>query len=263
MRRMEVRSDAYRSQIQGEEDHTSRADQAINTCAAGIEELGRKLVSMIVSQSKNKKPRLPLPFCDTEEVIVNAADYERDEANDILVHIPADTEGFTALTTIDITLKKLSTSDTPVDLLECWIDWPPTEQPLADASAAEVVWLYGLRMWVEQSYKQVKHALGWSAYQVRTDTAIRRHWQLVCCAFSFCWGAYGLLPTDDGEQSAEYPEGDLPDWPARKERKQALVGVLVGGVEDGEGVAGTVVDAVALLKSVLRSAPAEGAKSAA
>jgi hypothetical protein len=49
----------------------------------------------------------------------------------------------------------------------------------------------------------------------------------------------------------------------RKERKGALVGVLAGGVEGGEGVAGTVGDAVALLEGVLRSAPAEGAKSAA
>jgi hypothetical protein len=47
--------------------------------------------------------------------------------------------------------------------------------------------LYGLRMWVEQSYKHVKHALGWSQYRVRSDKAIRRHWQLACCAFSFCW----------------------------------------------------------------------------
>ena len=54
---------------------------------------------------------------------------------------------------------------------------------LAPASVAEMVRLYGLRMWVEQSYKQVKHALGWSDYQVRSDTAIRRHWQLVFCAF--------------------------------------------------------------------------------
>jgi len=137
-------------------------------------------------------------------------------------------------------------------------------QPLlAAASVAEVVRLYGLRMWVEQSYKQVKHALGWSAYQVRTDTAVRRHWQLVCCAFSFCWWAYGRLPTDDGEQSAEHQEGDLLAWPARKERKEALVGVLAGGVESGEGLAGTVGDAVALLESVLRAAPADGAKSAA
>jgi hypothetical protein len=67
------------------------------------------------------------------------------------------------------------------------------------------------------------------------------------------------LPTDDGEESAEYPEGDLPAWPARKERREALVGVLAGGVEGGEGVAGTVVDAVALLESVLRSAPADEA----
>ncbi len=56
---------------------------------------------------------------------------------------------------------------------------------------AEVVRLYGLRMWVEQSYKQAKHALGWSDYRVRSDPAIRRHWQLVFCAFSFCWWAYG------------------------------------------------------------------------
>jgi hypothetical protein len=55
---------------------------------------------------------------------------------------------------------------------------------LAAAGVAEVVRLYGLRMWVEQSYKQVKHALGWSEYQVRSDQAMRRHWQLVCCAFS-------------------------------------------------------------------------------
>jgi hypothetical protein len=41
-------------------------------------------------------------------------------------------------------------------------------------------------MWVEQSYK---HVLGWSDYQVRSDPAIRRHWQLACCAFSFCWWA--------------------------------------------------------------------------
>lgn len=55
------------------------------------------------------------------------------------------------------------------------------------ADLAEIVRLYGLRNWVEQSYKQTKGALGWSEYQVRTDRAIRRHWVLACCAFSFCW----------------------------------------------------------------------------
>jgi hypothetical protein len=71
----------------------------------------------------------------------------------------------------------------------------------APADLSEVVWLYGLRMWVEQSYKQVKHVLGWSDYQVRSDLAIRRHWQLVCVAFSLCWWAYGRLPA-----SLEEPE---------------------------------------------------------
>lgn len=55
--------------------------------------------------------------------------------------------------------------------------------------------LYGLRVWVEQSYKQVKQGLGWTEYQVRSDLAIRRHWQLACCAFSFCWWA---LDQEDG-----------------------------------------------------------------
>src|SRR3712207_9497785 len=59
------------------------------------------------------------------------------------------------------------------------------ESKLEAADLSEIVRLYGLRMWVEQSYKQVKHVLGWSDYQVRSDIAIRRHWQLVCCAFSF------------------------------------------------------------------------------
>ena len=62
-----------------------------------------------------------------------------------------------------------------------------TNLPLGDADLAEVVRLYGLRVWVEQGYKHTKHALGRSQYQVRADAAMRRHWQLVCCAFSFCW----------------------------------------------------------------------------
>jgi SRSO17 transposase len=57
------------------------------------------------------------------------------------------------------------------------------------ATMTDVVHLYGLRVWIEQSYKQVKQTLGWAQYQVRADLAIRRHWHLVYCAFSFCWWA--------------------------------------------------------------------------
>jgi hypothetical protein len=129
---------------------------------------------------------------------------------------------------------------------------------LAPASVAEVVRLYGLRMWVEQSYKQVKHALGWSDYQVRSDLAIRRHWQLVCLAFSFCWWAYGRLPIEEITE----PENDLPTESVGRGKKEAQ-GILAGGLEDGEGVVGAVGNAMAILEGVLRDAPAQGAKSAA
>ena len=62
--------------------------------------------------------------------------------------------------------------------------------PFAPAALAEVVRLYGLRNWVEQSDKQVKDELGWADFQVRTDRAIRRHWTLVLCAFAFCWAEW-------------------------------------------------------------------------
>jgi SRSO17 transposase len=78
------------------------------------------------------------------------------------------------------------------------------------ADLAEIVRLYGLRMWVEQGYKQTKYALGWSAYQVRSDLAIRRHWALVCCAFSFCWynlsqQSPALAPARGEDRSAAAP----------------------------------------------------------
>ncbi|HVG49243.1 MAG TPA: hypothetical protein VM899_14040, partial [Rubellimicrobium sp.] len=66
--------------------------------------------------------------------------------------------------------------------------------PFAPADLAEIVRLYGLRTWVEQGYKQMKQELGWADWQVRSDRAIRRHWQLVCCAFAFCWWAWSRCP---------------------------------------------------------------------
>lgn len=68
--------------------------------------------------------------------------------------------------------------------------WRGQQSPLEEAGLAEVVRLYGLRQWVEQSYRQIKGELGFSDFQVRSDLAIRRHWEMVFCAFSFCWWAY-------------------------------------------------------------------------
>jgi DDE superfamily endonuclease len=61
----------------------------------------------------------------------------------------------------------------------------PASRRAQQAQLGEIVALYGLRNWVEQGYKQVKDELGWADFQVRSDRAIRRHWTLVCCAFSF------------------------------------------------------------------------------
>ena len=134
------------------------------------------------------------------------------------------------------------------------------EGALTPADLSEVVRLYGFRMWVEQDYKQVKHLLGWSDYQVRSDPAIRRHWQLVCCAFSFCWWAYGHSPTDEPTETEK--NGPLARS-AGREKKEAPGGALAGGLEGGEGVVGALDNAKQILESVLRDAPAIGAKSAA
>ncbi len=151
------------------------------------------------------------------------------------------------------------------------------ESEIAPAGVAEVVRLYGLRMWVEQSYKQVKQALGWAQYQVRSDAAIRRHWQLVMCAFSFCWWSCADLLLETGSPPAgvvRKEEAAAPAAPATPEvagrgKKEdpegtsVLLADVAGGAEDSEGVVGAVGDAVALLEGVLRQAPARKATGAA
>jgi hypothetical protein len=79
------------------------------------------------------------------------------------------------------------------------------EGPHPAADLAEIVRIYGLRTWVEQSYKQIKDELGWADFQVRSQIAIRRHQVLVNCAFTFCWDAHFH------EQPAEEPVTHQPD----------------------------------------------------
>lgn len=130
---------------------------------------------------------------------------------------------------------------------------------LEAASLAEVVRLYALRVWVEQSYKQVKHSLGWAHYQVRSDLAIRRHWQLVCCAFSFCWWASdqegGLEFDQAGQPALEEPAPPQGKKKRRSRRGAPLPGDLARGPAAGAGVAGAMDHAAALLAGVVRQAP--------
>ena len=66
------------------------------------------------------------------------------------------------------------------------------------------------------------------------------------------------MPTDESVET----ENDPPAEPAGRGGK-AAPGILARGLESGEGVAGTVGNAVAILEGVLRDAPTIGAKSAA
>jgi SRSO17 transposase len=134
---------------------------------------------------------------------------------------------------------------------------------LTAADLAEVVRLYGLRIWVEQSYKQVKGTLGWADYQVRDDRGIRRHWQLVCCAFSFCWWALDQEDTRPMESvldtapapiqvEAVQPSQSRPIDAYQREKKardMASSAQLARGATQGPGLVGTVSQASTILAS--------------
>jgi hypothetical protein len=141
----------------------------------------------------------------------------------------------------------------------------PATRRAQQADLADIVRLYGLRNWVEQGYKQVKGELGWADFQVRTDRAIRRHWTLVCCAFSFCWQAW----------FAEHPTGPAPPelqaaptaargaQPTGHRRRTSRQDFLAGGVARSTGLADPLERAVALLAIVVAGAPASSAATAA
>jgi hypothetical protein len=138
---------------------------------------------------------------------------------------------------------------------------------LAAASLEEVVRLYGLRMWVEQSYKHVKHELGWSQYQVRSDKAMRRHWQLVCCAFSFCW-YHASHPSENTMLEARGPsESPAPlqrSVPAeasgtgkknQRGKSLAATAVLASSAASSARLVGALDHAQALVERVVALAP--------
>jgi hypothetical protein len=138
--------------------------------------------------------------------------------------------------------------------------WPP-------ASLEEVIRLYGLRMWVEQSYKHIKHALGWSQYQVRSDRAIRRHWQLVWCAFWFCWYHASHSTATTTQEAPKRPEPPAPpasEVPAERAgrgkknqrgKRGAATSVLAAGIAGSARVVGALDHAAALLERLVATTP--------
>lgn len=132
------------------------------------------------------------------------------------------------------------------------------------ADLSELVRLYGLRIWIEQTYKQVKQHLGWAHYQVRSDIAIRRHWQLVCCAFSFCWGALDsqVLPLELTQQPDEV--GQLAGGEGEKKPLgTAHASQLAPRPASGPSLADTLSAAPTLLARLVRQAASAPASAAA
>ena len=118
---------------------------------------------------------------------------------------------------------------------------------------------------IEQSYKQVKGELGWADFQVRSDRAIRRHWTLVCCAFSFCWQAV-LAKHPDRPASADPQAVPTAARGAQATGHPGGTGrapVLAAGPASGAGLADPMDRVGALVAVVVASAPAAAAPSAA
>src|SRR2546428_684398 len=101
------------------------------------------------------------------------------------------------------------------------------DSPHRAASLAEIVRIYAIRNWIEQSYKQVKDELGWADFQVRSDVAIRRHQALVNCAFSFCWDAWFADPAPPATPPA--PHAGDGERGSRARRTATAAAVLAPG----------------------------------
>ena len=125
------------------------------------------------------------------------------------------------------------------------------------ADLAEIVRIYGIRHWTGQGYKQVKDQLGWADFQVRSDTAIRRHQVLVNCAFSFCWDAW-FADRPQRDVAVSRPETGRGERGRRTRRPAA---VLAPGAPRRARLAGPVDHAAALVGRLVEGAPAAAAAS--
>jgi hypothetical protein len=133
-----------------------------------------------------------------------------------------------------------------------------TDSPHPAAALAEIVRIYGIRHWIEQSYKQVKDELGWADFQVRSDVAIRRHQVLVNCAFSFCWDAWFHSHPAPHQPAAPRPGPSRGERGATRRRPPASAVVAAGAARDTR-LAFPVDRAAALVAGMVHSAPATAA----
>jgi len=133
------------------------------------------------------------------------------------------------------------------------------DSPHPAAGLAEITRIYGIRHWIEQSYKQVKDELGWADFQVRSDIAIRRHQALVNCAFSFCWDAWFAHPAPAATPPA--PGADGGERGARTRRTRPAATILAPRNPGRARLAGSLDRAAALVDRLVERAPAPPAAS--
>ena len=146
-----------------------------------------------------------------------------------------------------------------------------TNMTLADAPLAEVVRLYGLRNWIEDHYKRVKDELGWADFMVRSDHAIRRHWTLVNCAFSFCWWHEAqqpapqetAAPASAKAASTCLTANNAPSKAREKNQPAAATGLLAAGAAACARLAGAMEVARHLLAGLEQQAPASRTRGTA
>jgi hypothetical protein len=93
----------------------------------------------------------------------------------------------------------------------------------------------------------------WADFQVRSDTAIRRHQVLVNCAFSFCCDAWFADPAPPPRRRRQTPTAERggPNPPARLSRRHPGPGAA-----RRPRLAHTVDHAAALVDSMVERAPA-------
>ena len=130
-----------------------------------------------------------------------------------------------------------------------------TNISVAEADAAEIYRIYRLRDWIEHYYKPVKHELGWADFQVRSEKAIVRHWQLVMLAFTL--SLLAAAPTGQAEKASP---GD--DGPAAGE-KSATADHLAGHAAPGSQLAVPVGTPAAVLAPLVHRSASAGTGSAA
>jgi hypothetical protein len=129
------------------------------------------------------------------------------------------------------------------------------ESPHPPASLAEITRIYGIRHWIEQSYKQIKDQLGWADFQVRSDIAIRRHQALVNCAFCFCWDTW-FADNPRPHDTAPLPPGPGGKKRGAAPRRTAPTAVLAQGDPGGSRLAFPLDRAATLVAGMVQRAPA-------